>query len=298
MEYQMTGSVDEFDLPASARIGTVTLRVNSIKPLASFYEDVVGLVQVEGGRGTAAFATATDQEPLLVLEETPDSPPRPRDAAGLFHTAFRVPDRSALADALARIKDADYRLSGASDHDVSEALYLRDPEGNGVEIYYDRPRGGWPESADGQVEMGTRPLDLKELAAAGSELTPEHASKEIDIGHVHLEVSDLDQSGSFYRDVLGFRVRSKVPEALFLAAGNYHHHVGLNTWRHVTGPSKQGRGLVSFTLVVPDEQVVDSIQKQGEEFGITVDRHDHSIVVNDPDEITVIVRAADENDQS
>jgi len=188
-------------LPASTRVGRVALTATDVDELAAFYRDVVGLAVISRTADRATLGAGDTS--LLELREDASAQPRPASAAGLFHTAFRVPDRGALGDALDRVRDR-WRLTGASDHRVSEALYLRDPEGNGVEIYRDRPRDEWP-TTDGRVEMTTAPLDLDALAAdaSGADAAPAGT----DVGHVHLEVTDLDESREFYVDALGLRLR-------------------------------------------------------------------------------------------
>ena len=186
-------------------VNSVDLRVDDLDAARTFYERVVGL---------------EDPARLVRLSADGVTSRAPRRAAGLFHTAFRFPARADLADALRRA--APY-LTGASDHGVSEALYLDDPAGNGVELYWDRPRDVWPD------EMFTAPLDLQDLAAqsAGAPRAPEGT----DIGHVHLKVSDLQRAEDFWVGDLGFEVMHRYgDQATFVATGGYHHHVGLNTW--------------------------------------------------------------------
>ena len=243
-------------MPAAARVGRIALRVGSIDRLLAFYRDVVGLdVTVDGDEAVLSAAG----EPLVVLHEDPDAPARPDDAAGLFHLAVRVPSRAALGDALARVEASEVSLTGASDHLVSEALYLRDPEGNGVEIYSDRPREAWPTTDDG-VEMDTLRLDLDDVAAAatGADALPAGT----DLGHVHLEVTALDRARSFYVDGLGLNVRTEAYQgALFVAAGDYHHHVGLNTWNHRRAASGQHRGIEWFEFRLPDRATLDDLRE-------------------------------------
>ncbi|MEF8852104.1 MAG: VOC family protein [Haloarculaceae archaeon] len=241
----MTGGT----LPASAGIGRIGLTVETIDETVAFYRDVVGLTV--HARDAEAATLGTPDEALLELRAEPDCPPRPGTAAGLFHTAFRVPTRGALADALDRVRE-EWELSGASDHLVSEALYLRDPEGNGVEIYRDRDRSEWPTTDEGRVAMVTDPLDLAALAseATGTGTVPVGS----DVGHVHLEVTDLPTARRFYADALGMNVRQEMSGALFLAAGEYHHHVGCNVWNGRSTPAK-GRGLDWFEVVVPADAV-------------------------------------------
>ncbi|MFC7068173.1 VOC family protein [Halobaculum lipolyticum] len=243
----------------AARIGRVTLAVADLDATIAFYRDVVGLAVRE--RDDERAVLGTDADALLVLEADADAGPRPADAAGLFHTAFLFPSRAALGDALGRARDAGAHLTGASDHLVSEAVYLRDPEGNGVELYRDRPRDEWP-GTDDRVEMDTRRLDVDALLAdrAGdADGAGDPAPGGTTVGHVHLEVTDLDAAEAFFGEALGFAVRQRMgTAALFVAAGGYHHHVGLNTWNGRTAPVS-GRGLRSFEVVVPDEAALEAV---------------------------------------
>ncbi|MFB6353297.1 MAG: VOC family protein, partial [Halobacteriales archaeon] len=246
----MTHDVEAEELPAAAHVGRVGLCVGSLDRVRPFYEDAVGLTAERDGDRVALGPTS--DEPLIVLEAAPEAPDRPREAAGLFHLAVRAPDRAALGDAVTRLRSSGFSLSGASDHLVSEALYLRDPAGNGVEVYRDRPRDEWPETDDGLVGMETLPLDLEALEAAGDGQHVDGLPAGTDVGHVHLEVTDLARSESFYADALGLGVRARYgDDAAFLAAGGYHHHVGLNVWNRRRAPAS-GRGLAWFEFVLPD----------------------------------------------
>lgn len=273
-------------LAPDTSVGRVGLTVADLDTVTEFYESVVGLV-VHEREGDHAILGDGDT-PLLDLREAANEPERPRKAAGLFHTAVRVPDRSALGDALGRIESS-WRLSGAADHLVSEALYTRDPEGNGVEIYRDRPRSAWTEAADGGVEMATEPLDTDAIraAAGGDEAVP----ADTDIGHVHLEVTDLDAARAFYADTLGMAVRATYDGADFLAAGDYHHHVGVNVWNNRSEPAS-GRGLAWFELVLPDAASLTAARDRLDGAGYAVsERSDGALTVTDPDGITVRLRA-------
>jgi catechol 2,3-dioxygenase len=268
----------------STCVGRIALVVADLDSTAAFYRDVVGLeVQDRDGNRATLGAGGT---PLVELRADPDAPARGADEAGLFHTAFRVPTRAALGDALERVRDQ-WRLSGASDHLVSEALYLADPEGNGVEIYRDRPRADWPRTDDGSVEMDTLPLDLDELRAARSGSTT--APDGTDVGHVHLEVTDIDAARGFYVDALGLGVRRAWGDsALFVAAGEYHHHVGLNTWNGRSAPAS-GRGLDWFELVVPDDETLAAARERLRD-GDVVETTDDGFSTVDPDGIGLILR--------
>lgn len=273
-------------LPADTRIGSVTLRVGAIDDVLPFYLETVGLEVVS--REDETIELGIDQ-PILCLVEDPTAPSRPRAAAGLFHLAIRVPDRGTLADALTRIKDRS-ALTGASDHLVSEALYLRDPEGNGVEIYCDRARSEWRTLEDGRVAMDTLPLDQADLreTARGDDRLPAGT----DMGHVHLEVTDLGRSVEFYRDRLGLNLRDDGWDgAAFLAAGEYHHHVGLNTWNARREPIGDARGLISFELVLPDTASESALASRLADDGHQVDRAD-GLAISDPDGIEIVLRAS------
>lgn len=269
-------------LPGSTRIGRVNLRVSDLRGVGEFYYDVVGLELID--REETHAILGVEDEPLLELETDETAESRGPDEAGLFHTAFRVPTKEALGEALRRIK-SHWRLDGASDHGVSEALYLEDPEGNGVEIYYDRPRKEWPTGPDGRIDMYTDPLDFDALPVP--EEWVEAVPHGTDIGHVHLEVSSLERSRDFYVDALGLQVRQAFGEmGLFLAVDDYHHHVGLNTWNDRSVPVR-GRGIDWVEFVVPDEETVAGVRERMATADVTVTDSADGIVVRDPDGIGI-----------
>ncbi len=236
-------------LPESLRVERVVLTVHSTSAQLDFYREALGLTPVRDGDETELRAGS---ETLIELREDASAPQRVSDAAGLYHIAVRLPDRVALGDALARVRRAGYRLDGAADHVASEALYLHDPEGNGIELYADRPRAEWEYGPDGQVRLPGDPLDLSPIEAAGSGEPPNDIHDDADIGHVHLEVTDLASSAAFYREVLGFNRRLQKPRATFLAGGEYHHHVAINTRQSRTSPYRpESRGLHSIRFAVP-----------------------------------------------
>ncbi|MBX0323679.1 VOC family protein [Halomicroarcula sp. F13] len=272
-------------LPDETGIGRVALTVGDANDTAEFYETVVGLT-VQARRDDRVVL-GDGETALVELHEDPEAPERSRRSAGLFHTAFRVPSRAALGDALERV-DAEWQLSGASDHLVSEALYCRDPEGNGVEIYRDRPRAEWNETPDGGVEMATEQLDTAGVRAdaTGARTVPEGT----DVGHVHLEVTSLDAARAFYVDALGMNVRTTYDGALFLAAGDYHHHVGANVWNGRTDPAS-GRGLAWFELVLPDAGAVEAATDRLSAAGYEVASAGEAATVTDDDGITLRLRA-------
>lgn len=262
------------ELPAETRLGAIRLRAGDLGLLRDFYERAIGLRAVSSANGVATLGAA--DAPLVELVSDPDAPARPPRTTGLFHLALLVPTRADLAHALRRVFEAGWHLSGASDHLVSEALYLSDPEGNGIELYRDRPREEWPHQGD-EIEMATLPLDLEGLLAepgGGTDVPP--LAEGTVLGHVHLQVANLDAAASFWVDALGFDVTTKLyPGALFVSAGGYHHHVGLNTWAGAGAPRPPdgARGLDRFELVLPD----------GESLAATRDRLAAATAVQDVD---------------
>jgi catechol 2,3-dioxygenase len=283
-------------IPPDTSIGKVRLRVADLDDLTTFYERVVGLQAVEGG-GDVTRLGAADGEPLIELVGAPDAPPAPSFSTGLFHLAILVPDRAELARSLQRVAGAGWRLTGASDHLVSEALYLQDPEGNGIEIYRDRPREEWRRNGD-ELAMATLPLDLESVLG---ELDPsERATGGMPggttMGHVHLQVADIPAAEGFYNRALGLDVMVRsYPGALFLSAGGYHHHLGLNTWQSQGAPPPpQGAlGLDRYELVLPSTAERDSAADRLAKAGADPERVDEGVVAIDPSGNRVLLTARD-----
>ena len=279
------------ELPAEARLGAIRLRAGDAERLRDFYETTIGLRTL--GTADGVTSLGANGEALVELLADPDAPSRPPRTTGLFHLALLVPTRADLARTLRRVAGSGGRLSGASDHLVSEALYLSDPEGNGIELYRDRPRDEWPLSGD-SVEMATIPLDLENLLAEpGGEKADETMPAGTTLGHVHLQVADLDPAEAFWVDTLGLDVTARAyPGALFTSAGGYHHHVGLNTWAGVGAPSppEGARGLARFEVVLPDAVAVDAAAERLSHMG-EVERVDGGVLAADPSGNAVLVRA-------
>jgi catechol 2,3-dioxygenase len=283
-------------------IGTVRLTVADLERSREFYERAIGLRASEQDDGTLALSAA-GKAPFVELRGDSSAPALDRRAPGLFHLAILVPGRRDLAHTLARMADAGWPLDGASDHLVSEALYLSDPDGNGIEIYRDRPRDQW-RRVDGQLAMGTLPLDVdsvlgelsgaperEELPAAPErqELAPPGTR----IGHVHLQVSDLGAAERFYSGLLGFDVTVRgYPGALFVSAGGYHHHIGLNTWHSLDAPSPApgSIGLRNFEIRLPNADELDRILQRVGTAGIEIRREGAGSLIRDPSGNGVLLR--------
>jgi len=272
-------------IPPGTSIGKVRLRVADIDALSEFYERIVGLRGLERD-GDLARLGPEGGEPLVELLAAPAAGPPPSFSTGLFHLAILVPDRAELARSLRRVIEQGWRLTGASDHLVSEALYLRDPEGNGIEIYRDRPRDQWGHGDNGELKMATLPLDLDDVLAdeGASERPPNGMPAETTMGHVHLRVADIPAAEGFYNGALGLDVMVRsYPGALFVAAGGYHHHVGLNTWESqgAPAPPEGSLGLDRWELVLPDEDARDAAAGRVGETGDPV-HTDDGVLARDP----------------
>jgi catechol 2,3-dioxygenase len=272
-------------LDGDTNVGTVRLTVSDPTRVRAFYEQVLGLTSTSQDGGRIVLG-APSGPPLVELLGDAGATARDPRSPGLFHLAVLMPDRQALAMALARVAAAGWPLSGASDHLVSEALYLSDPEGNGIEIYRDRPRDQW-QVRDGKLAMATLPLDLENLLAelAGSSQVETEAPADARTGHVHLQVSDLGRAEEFYAGVLGFEVTVRgYPGALFVSAGGYHHHLGLNTWNSAgSPPAPPGvTGLRSFEVVLPTAAERDKVVGRVKEAGLEVQPEAAGTLVHDP----------------
>lgn len=248
-------------LPPDAHIGQVGLTVRDLDRSVLFYRDVLGFSESRR-TGRRSFLSARNGRVLVELHEDKGAIAKPRRSTGLYHFAILVPSRAALGRSLRRLGDKQWPLSGAADHLVSEAVYLDDPDGLGIEIYRDRPRESW-QLRDGEIAMATDPLDLQ---AVGDEPGAETAWAGLEtgtvIGHVHLHVPHLDTAEAFYCGRIGFEPMLRgYPGALFVAAGGYHHHLGLNTWVGVGAPPppEHAVGLRSFTIESREVQPADIV---------------------------------------
>lgn len=267
-------------------IGFLTLKVADLQRSLDFYKDVIGF-RVLRQEGTTVALGVDGTTPLLVLNELTGAKPAPVRATGLYHFAILVPTRLDLGRSLYRLAETRYPLGGSSDHLVSEALYLSDPDGNGIEIYRDRPRSEW-HWQDSQVQMATDPLDLRGLLILGQQDTRtwNGLQPQTVIGHMHLQVANLDQAEAFYHGVLGFDITAdlKAMGALFISAGGYHHHLGLNTWhsRNAPRPPADVAGLRSFTITLPDKEEKGRLAERLRAANIPFEERDSALVCADP----------------
>lgn len=286
------------------KVGSPVLRVRDIDKIVMFYETKLGL-QVkrrhQDDYGNAVYELGFvhidyPEDSLLQLHHDPNAKNASPHSAGLFHFAILVPNRESLASTYLALKNSGVYYDGFADHLVSESLYLRDPENNGIEIYRDRPARDWPRDSEGNIMMDTLPLNLQSIVAEMDRLeskNPVAFPIGARIGHMHLKVTNLERSIKFYHKILGFDITVdwRSMGAAFLSAGGYHHHVGMNTWHSMNGKvhSNDVLGLENFTITVPDISSFNRIrdlllQKEQKSYG-------NQLMVSDPDGIQIVIRS-------
>ncbi len=242
-----------YRLPSAATIGPVTLQVSDLARSIDYYERVLGLRVINGSPGQAMLGTEDGRTPLLALRERRGATPVPRRGRlGLYHFAILLPDRADLGRFIRHLAETG-QSAGMSNHLVSEAVYLSDPDGLGIEVYADRPRGTWQHEGR-QLVMATEPLNVENVVRAGGGEPWSGMPAGTTLGHVHLFVGDLDAAARFYHEGLGFdKTVWSYPGALFLSAGGYHHHLGTNTWAVGAVPAGEGDArLLEWEIVLPD----------------------------------------------
>ncbi len=271
-------------LHPTTHIGAASLRVSDLSRSLDFYTRLVGLQPLVQTADSAVLGAAG--RPVLSLSEVKGAPPQPAGTTGLYHVAILFPDRPSLARKIAQIAAINYPL-GYADHLVSEAFYLSDPDGNGLELYRDRPRAEW-RWEDGQVQMANAPIDFRSFYAEVSPDDPQLADPAVPegtrVGHMHLRVADLPTAQAFYLEGLGFDLTCRYPGALFVSAGGYHHHLGLNIWESRSGPPapETSAGLQSFSLVLPDQAELERVCRQVEAFGTPIEQAGEAVFLHDP----------------
>ena len=264
-------------------MGPVHLTVSDLERSLEYYQRVLGLNVLEASGNRASLGSQESEESLLELHERKGARQVPRRGLlGLYHFAVLLPHRAALGQFVRHLAEFGVH-AGMSDHFVSEAVYLQDPDNLGIEVYADRPRSEWREE-DGQLSMSTIPLDVRSVVAAAGDERWRGAPSGTTIGHVHLHVGDIDQAEAFYHRALGLdKVVWSYPGALFMSAGGYHHHLGTNTWaRGAPSASADDARLLEWELIVPATVDVDAAAKSLAAASHSVRRENGGAVVKDP----------------
>ena len=280
-------------LPATLRLGAVHLVVTDLDRSVAWYQAALGLRVQRQDVGVAALGDGDEE--VVVLHEDATATQPPRRASGLYHYALLYPTREELARAALRLAATRTPIQGASDHGTHEAIYLADPDGNGLELAADRPRAVWPSPEEEFSGGGPRPLDLDALlATVAGEEPSERVRPGLRVGHLHLHVGDIETGLAFYRDVIGFDVWALMPSAAFVAAGGYHHHLGFNTWRgEGVAPMPAGIvGLDRWTIVLATGDEVAAVRARVRGAGIAGADVDGGFAVTDPFGMTVRIVAA------
>ncbi len=278
-------------LHPETKIGIVSLKVTDLARALDFYTSALGFQILSMSDGTAHLGVADTE--LVELNELDNHQSAGR-TTGLYHVAILVPSRQELAWSLNQLIKTQTSISGFADHLVSEAIYLDDPDGNGIEIYRDRPQSEWLYE-DGQLQMGTLPLNVDTIL---DEIDKNHSiwpglSPATRLGHVHLRVSNIDDSVTFYTQALGFDLITLYgPSAGFVSAGGYHHHIGFNTWESTAAPPphKDSPGLKWFTVDLPDQAALEELIARISRMGIEVTKSLNGFVVHDPSGNQAVIR--------
>jgi catechol 2,3-dioxygenase len=267
-------------LPATLELGPVHLTVTDVDRSVGWYQRALGL---RVHRHDADVAELGDsQATILVLHEDAQARPPGRHDAGLYHYALLYPTREELARAALRLAATQTPIQGASDHVTHEAIYLPDPDGNGIELAADRPRADWP--ADLGYAGGPAPLDFDSLLATVEGPPPAHIADGLGVGHLHLHVGDIDEGLAFYRDILGFELRANLGSAAFVSAGGYHHHLGFNVWRGrgAGAPAAHTVGLDRWTVELPTGAQVAEVRARADAAGVEITPREAGFSVRDP----------------
>jgi catechol 2,3-dioxygenase len=282
-----------YRLPDATSIGSVRLQVADLSRSVEYYRDVLGLQVLSRSDHAAALGPRESARTLVELVERRRARPVPRGGhLGLYHFAILLPDRPSLGRFVEHLARAGV-AAGSADHAVSEAIYLRDPDGLGIEVYADRPRQAWRRGATGEIYMTTEPLNLHDVIAAGDGVAWSGMPGSTEMGHVHLHVGSLEEAEAFYHRALGFdKMVWSYPGALFLAAGGYHHHLGTNTWSTGRSPEPGDARLLSWSLIVPALADGVAAAESLRAAGRRVIEHDGQWTVSDPwgTELQVVTR--------
>lgn len=277
-------------IPENTKIQSIDIRVRDLETSLNFYSELIGFKIIDKNNTEAILSSTGELPYILKFIEDKTAPVRIEGSTGLYHMAFLFPDRKELARVFMRLFKNNIKFQGFTDHLVSEAIYLPDPDGNGVELYVDKPRNQWKQT-HGQIIMDSLPLNL-------SIVTNELDDPEIwngihpdtKLGHVHFNVSDLNKAEEFYNEILGFKITNSLfPKALFYGTGGYHHHIGTNTWMldRRANADESSLGMISYTISLPDKNIINVIADRADKAGLPVTSGNEELIVKDYDNIKV-----------
>lgn len=291
---------EPFKIAPSMRIGHVSLNVFDLERSLDFYEKILGF-KIAAKSGKKALLSASGDSPPHLVELLQAEANTKRDMygpsasgkrAGLYHFAILLPERKYLADMLLNLDDNRDRVhfDGFADHLVSESIYIRDPDFNGIEIYSDKPASNWKWNGD-QIQMATLPLNTDDLASEATDKGWKEMPPKTTIGHVHLHVRNISKATSFYRDILGLNLTATIPSAAFFAADKYHHHIATNTWlgTDILPALPQGTGLNHFSIVLPSKEEFERLGSQLTKYNQDTSYQGKSYFVQDVDGIKIQV---------
>ncbi|WP_066400883.1 VOC family protein [Neobacillus mesonae] len=272
--------MEHFHRKPTVFVGVVNIKVKNLDYSLNFYQNIIGL-QVLEKSDRKAVLTTDGETPLLILEQPENVTAKEGRTSGLYHFAILLPTRADLSVFLRHLIQTGYPL-GAADHYVSEALYLNDPDGNGIEVYRDRPSSEWTWN-NSLVDMATEQLDAQGILGESDAEWRGLPAGTI-MGHIHLHVGDLQKAEEFYTKGLGFNVVSYYPQAVFLSTGGYHHHIAINTWQGTGAkqPAENSVGLNWYTIVYPDAEVREAVVKNLQQLGASVQAEADYVVTSDP----------------
>lgn len=293
-EIQQQGATTSASIDPATQVGLVALTIADLQRSLTFYITIFGFTLLDQREGEATLGTPS--MPLLLLREEKGARPFPHDQygyTGLYHFAVLVPTRRDLGRWLRHWLELRLPLPGQGDHLVSEALYITDPDGNGIEVYRDRPRSEWTWD-NGQVRMAVDPVDIQGVLAEAEQDDKPWAGfpDGTRVGHIHLQVGDIPQARVFYHEILGFDVVAAMPSALFVSAGGYHHHIGLNIWHSRNAPPTPAgmAGLRFYTLELADEDARAAVVQRVRAAGISARETPNAAIFDDPWQNTLVLQ--------
>ncbi|ABR50793.1 Glyoxalase/bleomycin resistance protein/dioxygenase [Alkaliphilus metalliredigens QYMF] len=275
--------MSKYHRPPNTFVGQVDIKVGDLERTLNFYQGVLGFTILENHEGKITL-TADGKLPLIKIEQPEDIISKESQTTGLYHFAILLPSRADLGTIIKKLREISYPLQGGSHHGISEAIYLEDPDGNGIEIYADTPPSTW-KWENGVLPAEGKALDIKGLLAEAEDKEWKGIPSEALIGHIHLSVSELEKTEAFYHQGMGFDVVMRIPRnAVFFSTGEYHHHIGTNIWNGIgaPAPSENSVGMSSFSVVFPSDEAREKVIKKLRDLNYQVKKEEGVFITEDP----------------